>query len=243
MATTTNYGWSTPDDVSLVKDGASAIRTLGSSVDTTVKNLNPETTLGDLAYRSSTANVKTRLPLGTANQLLQVNSGGTAPEWVSLSTGGMTVLASGSMSGASVSLTSISTSYNNLQLVIRDYLPSTDGAGLMMRVNNLSGSNYAAMSTTSSRTNVSFSGTEFVLLNHTNVTSDASVTVQFLDYTSTTTWKMQTTSIVMNNAGTTTNADLFIQNGAVNTTSAITRIDFYPFSGTFTGSYILYGVK
>jgi hypothetical protein len=36
MATTTNYSWSTPDDTALVKDGASAIRTLGSSVDTTL---------------------------------------------------------------------------------------------------------------------------------------------------------------------------------------------------------------
>ena len=81
MATTTNYGWTTPDDTALVKDGASAIRTLGSSVDTTTKNLNPETTLGDLAYRSSTANVKTRLALGTAGQVLKVNSGATAPEW------------------------------------------------------------------------------------------------------------------------------------------------------------------
>jgi hypothetical protein len=81
MATTTNYGWTTPDDTALVKDGAAAIRTLGSSVDTTTKNLNPETTLGDLAYRSSTANVKTRLALGTANQQLRVNSGATAPEW------------------------------------------------------------------------------------------------------------------------------------------------------------------
>lgn len=81
MATTTNYGWETPDDTDLVKDGAAAIRTLGNSVDTTTKNLNPETTLGDLAYRSATANVNTRLPLGTANQVLRVNSGGTAPEW------------------------------------------------------------------------------------------------------------------------------------------------------------------
>lgn len=38
MATTTNYSWSTPDDTALVKDGASAIRTLGSSIDTTVFN-------------------------------------------------------------------------------------------------------------------------------------------------------------------------------------------------------------
>jgi hypothetical protein len=36
MATTTNYGWTTPDDTSLVKDGASAIRTLGSSIDSSL---------------------------------------------------------------------------------------------------------------------------------------------------------------------------------------------------------------
>jgi hypothetical protein len=83
MATTTNYGWTTPDDTALVKDGAAAIRSLGTSVDTTTKNLNPETTLGDISYRSSTTNVNTRLPLGTAGQVLKVNSGATAPEWSS----------------------------------------------------------------------------------------------------------------------------------------------------------------
>jgi hypothetical protein len=36
MATTANYSWSTPDNTSYVKDGASSIRTLGSSVDTTL---------------------------------------------------------------------------------------------------------------------------------------------------------------------------------------------------------------
>jgi hypothetical protein len=36
MASTTNYSWSTPDDTGLVKDGAANIRTLGSSVDTTL---------------------------------------------------------------------------------------------------------------------------------------------------------------------------------------------------------------
>ncbi len=81
MANTTNYNWETPDDTDLVKDGAAAIRTLGSSIDTTTKNLNPETTTGDIAYRSATANVNTRLGLGTAGQVLRVNSGATAPEW------------------------------------------------------------------------------------------------------------------------------------------------------------------
>jgi hypothetical protein len=81
MATTTNYGWTTPNDTDLVKDGAAAIRTLGSSIDTTTKNLNPQTTTGALAYRSATANVNTALPIGTAGQILKVNAGATAPEW------------------------------------------------------------------------------------------------------------------------------------------------------------------
>jgi hypothetical protein len=38
MATTTNYGWTTPDNTDLVKDGALAIRTLGSAIDTTLYN-------------------------------------------------------------------------------------------------------------------------------------------------------------------------------------------------------------
>lgn len=38
MATTTNYSWTTPDDTALVKDGAAAIRSLGSAIDTTVFN-------------------------------------------------------------------------------------------------------------------------------------------------------------------------------------------------------------
>jgi hypothetical protein len=86
MATTTNYGWTTPDDTALVKDGASAIRSLGTSVDTTTKNLNPETTLGDIAYRSSTANVKTRLGIGTTGQILSVVGG--VPAWASPAGGG-----------------------------------------------------------------------------------------------------------------------------------------------------------
>jgi hypothetical protein len=36
MATTTNYSWTTPDDTALVKDGAAAIRSLGTAIDSTV---------------------------------------------------------------------------------------------------------------------------------------------------------------------------------------------------------------
>jgi len=88
MATTTNYGWTTPDDTALVKDGASAIRTLGSSVDTTTKALNPSTTLGDIEYRSSTANTNTRLGIGSSGQGLQVVAG--VPSWAASSTSTLT---------------------------------------------------------------------------------------------------------------------------------------------------------
>ena len=79
MANTTNYNWETPDDTDLVKDGAAAIRTLGNSIDTTTKNLNPETTTGDIAYRSATANTNTRLAIGSSGQVLTVAAG--VPSW------------------------------------------------------------------------------------------------------------------------------------------------------------------
>ena len=78
MATTTNYGWTTPDDTALVKDGASAIRTLGSSVDTTVKALNAGTTAGDLDYYTA-ATTKARIGIGTNGQILTSN--GSVPSW------------------------------------------------------------------------------------------------------------------------------------------------------------------
>ena len=136
MATTTNYGWTTPDDTALVKDGAAAIRTLGSSVDTTTKALNPETTLGDLAYRSSTANVKTRLGLGTAGQVLQVNSGATAPEWATVASGGMTLISTTTLSGATVSLSSIPQTYKSLRVVVYGVLGQTSDAQIWCKVNN-----------------------------------------------------------------------------------------------------------
>jgi hypothetical protein len=86
MATTTNYSWETPDDTDLVKDGAAAIRTLGSSIDTTTKALNPSTTLGDIEYRSATANTNTRLGIGSTGQVLTVSGG--VPTWAAAAGGG-----------------------------------------------------------------------------------------------------------------------------------------------------------
>jgi hypothetical protein len=93
MANTTNYNWETPDDTDLVKDGAAAIRTLGSSIDTTTKNLNPSTTLGDIEYRSSTANTNARLAIGSNGQILGVSAG--VPAWINNDQGDITEVQAG----------------------------------------------------------------------------------------------------------------------------------------------------
>ena len=54
MATTTNFGWETPDDTDLVKDGAAAMRTLGDSIDTSFVDLKGGTTGQVLAKASGT---------------------------------------------------------------------------------------------------------------------------------------------------------------------------------------------
>ena len=64
MATTTNYSWTTPDDTDLVKDGASAIRSLGSAIDSTVF-----TNAGN-AVQKSTIDAKGDLLVGTADNTI-----------------------------------------------------------------------------------------------------------------------------------------------------------------------------
>ena len=142
MATTTNYGWTTPDDTALVKDGASAIRTLGSSVDTTTKALNPSTTLGDIEYRSSTANTNTRLGIGSTGNVLTVAGG--VPSWATPAAGGgLTLLQSLSLSGASTtSSTFTATDYVDYYIVVAGVYVSALSSAFQLRLNGDSGANY-----------------------------------------------------------------------------------------------------
>lgn len=54
MATTTNFGWETPDDTDLVKDGALAMRTLGNAIDASLVDLKGGTTGQVLSKASNT---------------------------------------------------------------------------------------------------------------------------------------------------------------------------------------------
>ena len=74
MATTTNFGWETPDDTDLVKDGAAAIRTALNGVDTSFAELKGGTSGQILSKNSSTD-----LDLAWIDNDLRVNSPLNAP--------------------------------------------------------------------------------------------------------------------------------------------------------------------
>jgi hypothetical protein len=76
---TSNYGWVLPNSADLVTDLPADFDVALQGVDTTLKALNPATTLGDIQFRSATANTNTRLPIGTTGQVLSVVGG--VPAW------------------------------------------------------------------------------------------------------------------------------------------------------------------
>jgi len=93
------------------------------------------TTTGDIIYASA-ANTPARLGIGSTDQVLKVTGG--VPAWATPAAGGgMTLINTGgtTLSGASITISSIPATYNNLQLVIRDFLPSLDAEPVRIRLN------------------------------------------------------------------------------------------------------------
>lgn len=247
MATTTNYGWTTPDDTALVKDGAAAIRSLGTAVDTTTKNLNPETTLGDIAYRSSTANTNTRLAIGSTGQILTVSGG--VPTWAAPAAGGgFTQLASTTPSTATTSFTTISGSYKHLCLIFQDVYASSDNQALTLTLNGISTSTYSyarmydsagtyGSSNAYATTSIAMAG----VTASTTATDKAVGVIWFYNYagsgSKSVDWKL-----VYNRS---TAGSFFVMGEGFNTTAnAISQIDLTVGAGTWSGGTMtLYGVN
>ena len=89
------------------------------------------TTAGDIIYRNGT--VPTRLGIGTASQVLTVNSGATAPEWTTLSTAGMTLITSSNYSGAATFTVDnvFSATYDYYKIICTN----TSGSGSAAQIN------------------------------------------------------------------------------------------------------------
>jgi hypothetical protein len=204
------------------------------------------TTTGDIIYASS-ANTPTRLGIGSSAQVLTVSGG--VPAWSTPAAGGgMTSIASGSLSGSTLSLTSISGSYNNLQLVLRDYNSSSNanltftanGGGFYTYTSNATATSTGTTQLVNSNVNVTGVDTNystFSLGDENNV-----CLVNIFDYTSTAGLKLFST---MNRYLTSGSIRQYsATSGSINTDSAITSITMTLSAGTFSGgTYILYGVK
>jgi len=268
MATTTNFGWDTPDDTDLVKDGAAAIRTALNGVDTSFVDLKGGTTGQVLAKASNTdldytwssvdpltildakgdlisataADTPARLAVGTNGQVLTADStASTGLKWAAPDSGGMTVLSSGSLSGASTTISSISGSYKNLELVVRNFTPATQ-TQIRIRFNGDTGSNYLNASTTASGTSQTYSETSLGNSSDQHTSGTNLSVMNIYDYANTATRKLtRTTSITQNNA--TPNYNLISQRGSWNNTAAINEIIIFTTAASMTGDYLLYGVK
>jgi hypothetical protein len=344
MATTTNYGWTTPNDTDLVKDGASAIRTLGQSIDTTFAELKggtsgqmltkasntdldlvwvtPEigditsitatspltgggttgavtvgiqagsttqsgslqltdstsststttaatpnsvktsfdladaaipkstvTTAGDVIYATGSSAV-TRLGIGSAGQVLTVASG--VPSWSTPASGGMTLLSTTTLSGASTTISITSTGYVELILECQDVSFTANGPMPTMIVNgDTTSSNYrnvwtgltgtagfqSGVSTTLAGMNLGLPGVNGYLGGTTANTWRINIPMPTVANR-----KIMTATVVYQTDSSTPGV---VNNtcGALNT-SAITSVAFYSISSTFSGGTVnVYGVK
>lgn len=226
MANTTNFNWETPDDTDLVKDGAAAIRTLGNSIDTSFVDLKGGTTGQYLSKASNTDLDFT---------------------WGAVAAGGMTQIASGSMSGsATIRLQSIPGTYKFLRLYIRNHIATNTNLSLRFRLNNDSSANvYASGGELGQNTSETFRYTSvYCTSDLSNTTAQGMAVFTIYDYSNTTTWKMFDAQAIGNNKITSTSIQLGTVLGAYNQTGAVTEIDIFSDQGNWTGgTYNLYGVN
>jgi len=175
MATTANFGWTTPDDTDLVKDGASAIRTLGSAIDTSLVDLKGGTTGQILSKASDTdmdftwatdasgipatifdakgdiiaasaADTAARLAVGANGTVLSADSAETTGlKWITPAAGGKVLQVVSATLTGSTSTTSGSQTDTGLTATIT---PSSASSKILVMVSLPSGSTYRSGSGT-----------------------------------------------------------------------------------------------
>jgi len=170
-------------------------------------------------------------------------------EWQAASSGGMTLINTGgtTLTGSSVTISSIPATYESLILKIYQFSGSADGNTIRIRYNGDNGSNrYRSVPFNEGPDTYAWNATSGDISSNQDdaATSTAFVNVQIYNYASTTTWKVADVTAVGNWFLSATDAGFQRQTVVYNQTGAISSIDLFPNSGTFdSGTAFLYGVK
>jgi len=220
---------------------------------------NPMTTTGDTIY-SSSGSTPARLGIGTAGQVLQVNSGATAPEWATPASGGGMTLISETVAStnSSISFSSLG-SYKQLFLMWSGIYHSTTGSSFGIRLNNSStASTYEGAGIASSAGSAGNTGflesyfgpSQYAPFGYNNTSQTLRFANQgtFLldNYTSSTKLK---SGVIQAGFREQTNDNYVQYNSIWNSTAAVTSIDIVRISGAATISNVtntsirLYGIS
>ena len=206
---------------------------------------NPLTTTGDIIY-SSSGSTAARLGIGTTGQVLNVASG--LPAWATPSSGGgMTSIASGSLSGNSLVLSSIVGTYKDLILLLIN--PSYAGVAtdFYLTANSITSYSWIRMSNVSNTfatdANSGFTKFQSSVSNIQASQTGSSVMYFISNYANTTANKY----IYCSHSYTQSTSSLYVNvftPGYIKDAAAITSLTQTIAGTTFAGgTYILYGVS
>lgn len=265
-----------PTNSDLVTDLPADFEVFGQAVDTSLADLKGGTTGQVLSKASNTdmdftwsndagisptifdakadlltataADTPARLAVGTNGQYLQADSStATGLKWASISAGAMTSIASGSLSGVTVIISSIPQTYKQLILYVRDYTNSSGAANYSVYFNNTT-STYT--STVISKGTVASTSAGSGGIGFTNAATSAGTrenrSVIFIpDYADNTAMQPVYISTIHYDSVAAGNREAFVagqfSSGAgVAITDIYLKADGYSFSG---GTYELFGVK
>ena len=251
---TTNYGFVMPTSTDLVTDLPADFDVFGQAVDNqmlTNANAAIAKTIvdakGDI-IAATAADTVSRLAVGANNTVLTADSTtATGLKWATPASGGMTLLATSTLTGASVTVSSISQDYKHLLVLLKGVYTSA-GENMCFRLNGDSGSLYSWGQIRNVGTTVSGAttenGTSAIISNGTITASTpvsrlGSATIWLYRYTDTDQQEFDAYSYADSGS-----LGSFNSHGQYNKSAAITSITYLPLSGNWSGgTAYLYGVS